>query len=118
KMSLDDLFYKMKQRHPDITEHIWQTLLNAKCTSPATSITLSQIRGKFLEYYLKIVSLLYNHFFSLSLVAAGYYDITEERFPRMGDPRTEMLFLLSIPFIASFSNRVGTIRFYIIEDPE
>ncbi|XP_034099996.2 uncharacterized protein LOC117565135 [Drosophila albomicans] len=92
-MSLDDLFYKMKQRHPGITEHIWQTLVNAKCTSPATSITLSQIR-------------------------AGYYDITEERFPRMGDPRTEMLFLLSIPFIASFSNRVGTIRFYIIEDPE
>ncbi|KAH8377293.1 hypothetical protein KR093_004726, partial [Drosophila rubida] len=92
-MSLDDLFYKLKQRHPRIIEHIWQTLVNAKCISPATSITLCQLR-------------------------AGYYDITEEHFPRMGDPRTEMLFLLSIPFIASYSNRVGTFRFYIIDDPE
>ncbi|KAM8717533.1 hypothetical protein ACLKA7_004257 [Drosophila subpalustris] len=92
-MTLDDFFYKLKSRTPGLVDNIWQTLLNANSTSPATSITLSQIRAR-------------------------YYEITEESFPRMGDPRVEMLFILSIPFVASFSNRAGTLRFYILEDPE
>ncbi|XP_034474073.1 uncharacterized protein LOC117781425 [Drosophila innubila] len=92
-MALDDFFYKLKSRTPGLVENIWQVLLNANSTSPDTSITLSQIRDR-------------------------YYELTEESFPRMGEPRVEMLFILSIPFVAAFSNSVGTLRFYILDYPE
>ncbi|EDV99342.1 uncharacterized protein LOC6566481 [Drosophila grimshawi] len=87
-MALDNYFDKVRGYHPGILTNVARVLLNAKCTSPERTMTLSQIR-------------------------VGYRLLTEDKFPSMADPRVEMLFLLLIPFVACFTNKHGTYHFYI-----
>ncbi|KAH8403295.1 hypothetical protein KR222_009977, partial [Zaprionus bogoriensis] len=92
-MPLDTYFYKVRRRYPRLARNLWQILSEAECFSPTSAITLVKIRD-------------------------AYWKLTEEKFPCMGDPRVEMLFLLSIPFVACFSNEMGTLRFYIVQQKE
>lgn len=46
-MSLDDYFYKVKRRHPQLAFHCWHVLTERECYSPTSAISLSQIRGEF-----------------------------------------------------------------------
>ncbi|XP_030556872.1 uncharacterized protein LOC115759895 [Drosophila novamexicana] len=92
-MALDNYFYKVRRYHPNILTNVGRVLLNAKCTTPDHTMTLAQIR-------------------------AAYRELTDDKFPSMGDPRVEMCFLLSMPHIACFSNKHGTFHFYIIRENE
>ncbi|EDW13129.1 uncharacterized protein Dmoj_GI18049 [Drosophila mojavensis] len=88
-MSLDNHFHKVRHYYPGILTNVRHVLSSGKCTSPKHTMTLSQIR-------------------------AGYRELTNERFPNMGDPRLELCFLLSAPYIACFANKHGTFHFYIV----
>jgi len=36
----------------------------------------------------------------------------------MGDPAIEILFILTVPYVAGFSNYIGTVHFYILDESE
>lgn len=115
-MALDNYFYKVRRYHPNILTNVGRVLLNAKCTTPDHTMTLAQIRGKFQAQ--NIIGKLIVLSLSLLFLAAAYRELTDDKFPSMGDPRVEMCFLLSMPHIACFSNKHGTFHFYIIRENE
>ncbi|XP_030383312.1 uncharacterized protein LOC115630794 [Scaptodrosophila lebanonensis] len=88
--TLDDYYYKVRQRHPNIQSDVLQIFMNAQCTSPERALTLSQIR-------------------------ASYKELTEEEFPIKGQTRVQLNFLLTIPFICCFSTPIGTLRLFKLE---
>lgn len=121
-MTLDDYFYKVKRRHPKLALHCWQILWDAECFSPTSAITLSKIRGESFRQQslscwrgrVRERDVSKGCFF----FADAYKKVTEAKFPCMGDPRVEMMFLLSIPLVACYTNEMGTFRFYIVEQSE
>ncbi|XP_023163222.1 uncharacterized protein LOC111594243 [Drosophila hydei] len=92
-MALDNHFYKVRCYYPNILVNVRRVLMSGNCTSPEHTMTLAQIR-------------------------AGYRELTDEKFPNMGDPRIELCFLLSTPYIACFANNHGTFHFYLLQQPE
>jgi len=45
-MALDEFFHKLNLKFPELKENIRQALVDSNSTSEATSICLSQLRGK------------------------------------------------------------------------
>nr|ACK77631.1 IP20666p [Drosophila melanogaster] len=70
----------------------WTTCeqFSSQSDSPQRSITLSQIR-------------------------AAYSQRTGQDFPVKGGTRTQMCFVLTIPYVACFTSQIGTLRFFTIE---
>ncbi|EDW06036.1 uncharacterized protein LOC6585566 [Drosophila mojavensis] len=92
-MSFDNFVYNIKRENPEILTDVRRVLSSGECFSPERTMSLSQIR-------------------------AGYKKLTDWEFPNMVDPRTELCFLLSEPYIAGFANKQGTFRFYIVPHAE
>ncbi|KAH8413519.1 hypothetical protein KR009_011915 [Drosophila setifemur] len=87
--SMDDFFNKLMRKHPTIKDDLKAILKNAQSDSPQRSLTLSQI--------------------------PAYNRRTGEDFPVKGGTRTQMCFLLTIPYVSCFSSQIGTLRFFTIE---
>ncbi|XP_033168670.1 uncharacterized protein LOC117146512 [Drosophila mauritiana] len=88
--TMDDFFYKVQRKHPTILDDLRAVFKNSQSDSPHRSITLSQIR-------------------------AAYSQRTGQDFPVKGGTRTQMCFVLTIPYVACFTSQIGTLRFYTIE---
>ncbi|XP_016933236.1 uncharacterized protein [Drosophila suzukii] len=88
--TMDDFFNKVQRKHPTILDDLREIFKNSQSDSPQRSITLSQIR-------------------------AAYSQRTGEDFPVKGSTRTQMCFVLTIPYIACFTSRIGTLRFFTFE---
>lgn len=114
EMALDNHFYKVRCYYPNILVNVRRVLMSGNCTSPEHTMTLAQIRGKLrrpLSYWKEKC-------LKVTLSSAGYRELTDEKFPNMGDPRIELCFLLSTPYIACFANNHGTFHFYLLQQPE
>ncbi|KAH8282244.1 hypothetical protein KR054_006369 [Drosophila jambulina] len=89
--AMDDFFNKVKRKYPNIYDDLRAIFKNAQNDSPQRSMTLSQIRGKY------------------------FFQRTGEDFPVKGGTRTQMCFILTIPYVACFTSQIGTLRFFTIE---
>ncbi|XP_044316105.1 uncharacterized protein LOC108037357 [Drosophila rhopaloa] len=88
--TMDDFFNKVKRKHPKILDDLQEIFKTSQSDSPQRSITMSQIR-------------------------AAYSQRTGEDFPVKGSTRTQMCFVLTIPYVACFTSRIGTLRFFAFE---
>ncbi|KAH8325628.1 hypothetical protein KR067_002787 [Drosophila pandora] len=88
--SLDDFFNKLNRKHPTLQDDLRGILKSAQSDSPQRSITLSQIR-------------------------AAYSQRLGQDFPVKGGTRSQMAYMLTIPYICCFSTQIGTMRFFSIE---
>ncbi|KAH8279641.1 hypothetical protein KR018_012471 [Drosophila ironensis] len=88
--NMDDFFNKLKRKHPTLLDDIRAIFKINQNDSPQRSITLSQLR-------------------------AAYHQRTGWDFPVKGGTRTQLCFLLTIPYISCFSSQIGTLRFFLIE---
>ncbi|KAH8367025.1 hypothetical protein KR200_005597 [Drosophila serrata] len=86
---MDDFFNKVKRKYPTIYDDLKAIFKNAQNDSPHRSMTLSQI--------------------------PAYSQRTGEDFPVKGGTRTQMCFILTIPYVACFTSKIGTLRFFTIE---
>ncbi|KAH8317819.1 hypothetical protein KR074_011166 [Drosophila pseudoananassae] len=109
--TIDDFFNKLKRKHPTLQDDLRGILKSTQSDSPQRSITLSQIRGKyFLEkLFGKNCTTLKN------FLAAAYSQRLGQEFPVKGGTRTQMTFMLTIPYVCCFSTQIGTLRFFSIE---
>ncbi|KAH8351989.1 hypothetical protein KR084_001005 [Drosophila pseudotakahashii] len=87
--TMDDFFNKVQRKHPTILDDLREIFKNSQSDSPQRSITLSQI--------------------------PAYSQRTGEDFPVKGSTRTQMCFVLTIPYIACFTSRIGTLRFFTFD---
>jgi len=69
---------------------------------------------KYVASILRIFPLSKNTSFLIA-IAAAYSQRTGEDFPVKGSTRTQMCFVLTIPYIACFTSRIGTLRFFTFE---
>ncbi|XP_052851717.1 uncharacterized protein LOC128261851 [Drosophila gunungcola] len=88
--TMDDFFNKVQRKHPTILDDLRAIFKTSQSDSPQRSITLSQIR-------------------------AAYSQRTGEDFPVKGSTRTQMCFVLTIPYVACFTSRIGTLRFFTFD---
>ncbi|XP_017043680.1 uncharacterized protein LOC108089795 [Drosophila ficusphila] len=88
--TMDDFFHKVQRKHPNILDDLREIFKTTQSDSPQRSITLSQIR-------------------------AAYNRRTGEDFPVKGGTRTQMCFVLTIPYVACFTSQIGTLRFFTID---
>ncbi|XP_017097286.1 uncharacterized protein [Drosophila bipectinata] len=88
--TIDDFFNKLKRKHPTLKDDLRGILKSTQSDSPQRSITLSQIR-------------------------AAYSQRLGQEFPVKGGTRTQMTFMLTIPYVCCFSTQIGTLRFFSIE---
>ncbi|KAH8249762.1 hypothetical protein KR032_012159 [Drosophila birchii] len=112
--TMDDFFNKIKRKYPSIYDDLRAIFKNGQNDSPQRSMTLSQIRGKYsfgLLHSENVSLIICNYLF----FAAAYSQRTGEDFPVKGGTRTQMCFILTIPYVACFTSQIGTLRFFTIE---
>ncbi|XP_026844563.1 uncharacterized protein LOC6589556 [Drosophila persimilis] len=88
--TMDDHFNRVMRKNPTIQDDLRGIFKSSSCDSPQRSITLSQIR-------------------------AAYSERTGKEFPIKGGTRTQMCFILTVPYVCCFTSRIGTLRFYTID---